>query len=317
MSLQLLVLCLAAFGLVASAVSGLVNLSLPLFDRVALSLRTRQRAFLWFGLGALPTAIGALTIVASFFPAWGLAHDHCLSHGLHHPHLCPDHVGQAPGLVVLSIAAFVGFRLTSSVFELARTFLLSRSTANSLAQGSTWDGENFVFESETPDAFVFGFFSPRVFVSRALLALGSETSECVLAHERVHAQRRDSLIRVAATLLCLGHLPHIAEQIRTRLIAAQELTADEEGAASIVDGRVKMASAILTLARTRQLHAPALAFTDGDIRTRVAVLLEPPRQVHGFTARVLTVAAVALPLVVGFLHESIHHELETLLGILS
>lgn len=317
MTLELLVLCLAAFGLVAGAVSGLISLSLPMFDRISVQLRTRHRVGLWFGLGALPALVAVFTIGVSFFPALGLAHDHCLNHGLHHPHLCSAHVGEAPGLILVFIAGFVAIRALSELLRLARTARLSQTTARSLAEGSTQVGDQYVFPSDHPDAFVVGFFCPRVFVSRALLSLGSETSDPVIAHERVHASRRDSLWRCVASLLSLGHLPSLAAHLRARLVTAQEFTADEEGALSLPNGRLKMADAILTLAKSRQTLALGLSFTDGDLRTRIATLLYPPRSIPTWPAHVLLLCAVALPLIVGASHDLIHHELETVLGALS
>lgn len=317
MNVQLLVLCLSGFALVAVAVSALLYLGLPFFDRLASDLQERHRVALWFGLAALPTAIGFFSIVASFFPAWGLSHDHCLSHGPHHPHLCPDHLGGAPGLILFFIAGGVGLRVALSSLKVARLAYASRQTARILRDGSSAENGAFVFPSDDPEAFVVGLLRPQVFVSRALMRLGATISEPVLAHERVHAHRRDSLWRVLAAFLSFGHLPLAAELLRARLIAAQEFAADDEGARALCDGRVRMAEALVRLAKVRSGAVLGLSFVDGDVKARVSALLGAPRRARLWPARILWICALLLPVVVGLAHDFIHHELETLLGALS
>ena len=111
MSLTLVVLCLAAFAMVAVLVSGVVGGSLQWVDRFAAKLSPRHRARLWLGLAGLPALAAALAVGASFLPAMGIGHDHCLAHGPHHPHLCPHHLGAAPGIVVVCIALMLSMRL--------------------------------------------------------------------------------------------------------------------------------------------------------------------------------------------------------------
>lgn len=123
--------------------------------------------------------------------------------------------------------------------------------------------------------------------------------------------------RVLAALFSLGHLPHVAALLRARLIAAQEFAADERGAGPSKAGRLQMAEALIQLAKRQASTSLGIAFTDGDLRARVSVLLEPPRLGPVWPARVLLLIAIALPVLIGLSHDLIHHELEIVLGALS
>lgn len=149
------------------------------------------------------------------------------------------------------------------------------------------------------------------------MRLGVAISEPVLAHERVHARRHDAFFRVLSASLSFGHLPLVARLLRARLVAAQEFSADEEGARALCDGRVRMAEALVQLAKVRSAPVPGLSFVEGDVRARVSALLQSPRPVRRWPARVLWACALLLPVVVGLSHDLVHHELETLLGALS
>lgn len=317
MSLHLVVLCLSGFGVVAATTSGAVSLALPLFDRLATHLRERDRVALFFGLSVLPVAIGAFSILASFFPAWGLVRDHCLNHGPHHPHLCPDHLGSSPGLPLTVIALLVAARIVASFVQLVRSASISWKTRRALMEVSEMREGALIFPSATPEAFVVGLLRPRVFASSALFALGAPIYLPVLAHERAHAEGSDSMWRVLAALFSLGHLPHMATLLRARLIAAQEFAADERGAGPTKAGRLQMAEALIQLAKRQTSASFGLAFTDGDLKARVSVLLEPPRLGRAWPARVLLLLALALPVLIGLSHDLVHHELEIVLGALS
>lgn len=320
MSINLVVLCLAGFGLIAWLVSGSVRLALPFCDALASRIRQRHRVWLWLGLGVLPLALGASAVIVSFFPAWGLAPDHCLGHGQDHPHLCPHHLAfsQKPGLLLFFVAAAVVGQTLYSLYTFGRAAFLSARTARALQGASCVDADgNYIFPGEAPEAFVVGLVRPRVFVSRELLALGADISESVIAHERVHATRRDSLWRACWPLLTIGHVVPTGTSLWGRLTIAQEQSADEEGALSLTDGRLSMASALVALARTRLAPAGALSFTEGDVAARVSALVHPPRQFDVWSVRMLVAVGVLLPVLVAASHDHVHHALETLLGSLS
>jgi Zn-dependent protease with chaperone function len=294
-----------------------VGKMLPLLDRLSLCLAPRHRVRFWLAMSGLPLALGLLAVMASFLPALGIGHDHCLVHDHDHPHLCPVHVGGAPGIVVVFVAAMICFRTLHAIFGFIRGLRLSRNTSLVLSEGAERQDGAFIFSSDEPQAFVLNAFRPRVHVSRGLLALGRDIVEPVLAHERVHARCRDLLWRYLCPLLAIGHFPSVTGAIRRRLDAAQELAADAEAAATLPQGRLKLAEALVALARVTRTQAPGLAFTHGDLQTRVHALLEDGRAHSMWPARLVVVIGLLLPVVIAIFHHTIHHSLETLLGALS
>lgn len=317
MSMSLIVLCLAAFAMVAVLVSGIVELTLPYLDRFAAQLSPRHRARLWLGLAGLPSLLAMLAVGASFLPAMGIGHDHCLAHAPHHPHLCPHHLGDAPGVALVFIALLLAVRLVQVLAELGRGLLSSRETSHNLAQASELHADALVFPSAEPQAFVLGALRPRVHVSRGLLALGRDLAEAVLAHERVHARRRDLLWRALCPVIAVAHLPSTMASLRARLSTAQELAADAEAAQTLPDGQYKIAEALVLLARISRAPSPGISFVQGDLETRVRTLLAGRRGFPAWPARALLLTVLVLAAALAAAHDLIHHGLETLLGALS
>jgi hypothetical protein len=316
MTWSLFVLCLAAFAMVALLSSIATGAVLPGFDRLALAMTPRRRARLWLALAALPGAAAALAVLVSLLPALGFGSDHCLEHGAHHPHLCPHHVGAAPGIVLVAVAVLAVARAMHVAFGFVRALRLSYATSRALAEASDRRDGVLVFASEEPQAFVLGALRPRIHASHGLFALDEDVVAPVLAHERSHAGHRDLLWRALCPVFGAGHLPSVGWALGVRLAAAQEMAADFEAAEALPDGRLKVAEALVTLAKLRT-PAAGLAFTQGDIEARVVALLEP-RCVHAsWPARVLVAGFLALPVAAGLAHDVVHHGLETLLGALS
>jgi len=314
---SLVVLCLAAFTMVALVVSVLVGATLSWLDRIAAKLSPRHRVRWWLVLAALPWIVAVLAVGASFFPAIGVGHDHCLAHGSHHPHLCPHHRGEAPGIVLVVIALLLCTRTAQLLVALGRGIRRSRDTLGSLAQACEERACVRVFPSDDPQAFVLGTLRPMVHVSSGLLALGPHIVEPVLAHERVHARRRDLLWRALCPVMAVGHWPMIANAVRMRVMAAQEMAADAEAAETLSDGRFKIAEALVLVARMSRMPSIGMSFTQGDLKTRVQALLEGHRKFSNASTRALLLCALRLPVALGASHDLIHHGLETLLGVLS
>lgn len=317
MTATLVILCFAAFAMVAVLVSGVTHAALSCLDRLAMRIAPRHRAWLWLGVAGLPSLVGLLAVTASFLPAMGLGHDHCLAHGPHHPHLCPHHIGSAPGIVLVFIAFLLALRAARVLTELLRCLHLSRDTSGALAAISDHDDGVLVFPSDEPQAFVLGVLRPRVHISRGLLSLGRDIVTPVVAHERVHARHRDLLWRAVCPLLAIGHLPGATTAIKARLAAAQEMAADEEAAEALPEGRLKIAEALVMLAKLARTSSPGISFTHGDLQARVRALLEGRRVHSAWPVRLLFAALLLVPALVGTSHDLIHHGLETLLGALS
>jgi hypothetical protein len=315
-SASLLVLCLAAFGIIAAALSCALGVALHGLDRLAGRIVPRHRVRLWLGLAVLPAAAGGMAILVSLLPALGLGDDHCLAHGLHHPHLCPHHVGGAPGILLVAAAALTALRFLHGAVACARDLRLSQRISRALAEASDRTEDVFVFPSDRPQAFVLGAVRPHIYMSRALVALGNDIAVPVLAHERVHVRRRDPLWRALCAVFAVGHLPSVAAAIRSRVCTAQEMAADAEGADTLADGRLKIAEALVFLAGF-DTASPGLAFTHGDVQTRVRVLLRDPAAHLRCLSSLLLAGCVVVAATIGWSHDAIHHGLETLLGALS
>lgn len=313
---ELLVLSIAAFALVATLVSVLERATLPWLDRLAARLEPRHRVRLWLGLAALPSVAGLLLVAASFLPALGIGHDHCIAHDPHHPHLCPHHPGAAPGMALVLVAAAAVLRLGRAALVWVRDVRACRAASDALDAVSERLGDISVFPSREPQAFVLGALRPRVHLSSAIAGFGPELLEAVVAHERVHAARRDLLWRGLGSMVAAAHLPAMAAALRVRLVTAQEMAADEEAARSMPQGRIRVAQALLQLARTSREPMPGVAVVSGDVDARVRALLDGGRPGTVWPARLLLAGSVIAPLFVGVAHAPIHHGLETLLGLL-
>ena len=136
-------------------------------------------------------------------------------------------------VVALTVASVVRQVRASSRFERALTCVACVSGAS-------------VFEACAPQAFCIGLLRPRVYVSRAALALlDGDELKAVLAHEAHHARRRDPLRLLVARALSDGlfFLP-VVRRLAERYAALAELAADES-AAQGRGGRRALASALL------------------------------------------------------------------------
>jgi hypothetical protein len=102
-----------------------------------------------------------------------------------------------------------------------------------------------VVDDDEPQAFCIGLLRPRIYISRAALALlGDDERAAVLAHESHHACRRDPLRLLVARALAEGlfFLPAV-RRLPERYAALAELAADR--AATAGAGRRALASALL------------------------------------------------------------------------
>ncbi len=283
----------------------------------------RHRALVLLALA--PPALGLVSLFAALLPSvlalrWP-AHDHCLAHH-GHVHLCflhpPTHPGNGASWLVLALAlGWLAARATRALVELRRA---SRAAARLLSQ-SHGDVRLHarVLPAEAPLCLLVGVMRPVVVVSEGLVAQVSSADLAVLLHhERAHAARRDTLLRLvvrAATALLWG-------PARTRLLRALALAAEQscdEAAGRAVGDRLQVAAVILKAERLLQAPPAALASAaaafGGDVPARVEALLAPPRP-PGTLARPAALAVLATIALVAA-SSSLHHLAESLLGALT
>jgi len=312
----LVILCLAAFAVVATLTSAALAVALPWIDCVFSRLRGAKQVRAWLGVAVLPAVLGTTVLVSALLPSMGLGVDHCLAHEPHHPHLCAQHALVFPGSVLIVIAALVALQSALAVASFARAAFLGWMTCRTLTQGSEHMDDVLAFRSAEPHAFVLGIVAPTVHASTGLLALAPALRAPVLAHERAHAEARDPLWRAIFPLLALGHLPMVSGAIARRLITAQEMAADTK-AAKTVGSRLHVADALVTLARLHSQPCPGLSFTHGDVGARVRALLQEPAVPSRWIGRSLLGVSGAIVCAISLFPEPVHHAVETVLGILS
>ncbi|MCA9601818.1 MAG: M48 family metalloprotease [Polyangiales bacterium] len=317
MTFGLAVLIVATVALVAVPTSALVRGALPWLDRLAGLLAPRAAVRFWLVLAALPAVFAGLLVTTAFLPAFGIGTDHCLQHGEPHPHLCLAHGADLPGVALLAMSLLVAACILRATASLVRSVRLIRETSWALHLSAEPQGDVLVFDAREPQAFVLGVFRTRVHVSRALLALGPDIVEPVLAHERAHIRWRDPLWRVCVPVLAVGHLPATARALAARIGMAQELAADAEAATSLTDGRTRVAEALLALVERHHAPLHSVAFVHGNVDARVRALLREPVETRTSITASMLGAVVALFGVVVTCHEAVHHTLERLLGMLS
>jgi Zn-dependent protease with chaperone function len=219
-----------------------------------------------------------------------------------HAFLDPVH-GVFQGLFVagLSYAAFDRLRAWHSMARALAPF----STSPPQVGSATWraavaadmDPERIRLATGLPSpAFTAGWLRPRVYVAADLEnRLSADELAAVLAHEHVHATRRDplrlSLLRfLACTLFWIPALRRLA----TDVAAEGEVRADDHAAQR---HGLALASALVRLAGWERAVEPvAVGFTGGDLLERRVLRLTgeeiPPRS--NVTRRSMAGAAIAL-----------------------
>ena len=275
-------------------------------------------------VAALPFLTGWMLITAalgpSLFAGVGLGTDHCLVHLDHAIHLCLSHLPSTAPTLALSAVAAVGAAISlSASWRVGTLMFRGRSEARSLASIAREHGDVRWIESPLPLALTAGLARPRVYVSSGLeRGLDDIELGAAIAHERCHARERHALLKMAAMVLGMFHLPSVRRELASLLDLACERRADESAAEEVVD-RVRVASALIRAHRLVAARPSTILAMTGDspshLEKRVRALLDEraPGRRRSWTAWVLT-SAVALPVIAN--HE-LHHAVEHVLALLA
>lgn len=316
-----LVLILAAVGLAAAVVvaglsrslrSGILNLlgRMPVEQRANLLL-------VWALLPLLAGLMAVAVVVApSLLAAVGLMADHCLLHGSHHGHLCLLHPGTTPAIPGATplLGLLGGGILLGAASKARRLERATRPWRTLRRAASSESGANIrILETTRPVAATVGLMRPTVLLSRGLLdRLSPQAGRAVRAHEAAHRRRRDPLRLALARWGTSLHLPGTGGALYRELDLVVERAADEAAARRVGD-RVKVAEALLAVARLRPATAPGPGFGEGPVEVRVQALLEEgPKDRR--PCRGIGSALAGLAVAFFAFSPQFHHGLETLLG---
>lgn len=278
----------------------------------------RARRVEW--ITAMPLAGFLLAVLVVLLPgllkAMGVFADHCLEHGLHHPHICFTHLPAfTPGQVLAGglLAGLTLSVLTLGRFawrQLADLRLMRRITRLS---GSSW--AVLPVKSPGTQAFVCGMRRPRIVVSTTLRdVLSPAERRAVLHHEIAHARAGDPASRVFLEFLLCFHLPLARRRLRSLWQQAVEERADDVVAEKGYG--LDLAQALVRVVRLQQgegrVPSSALAAVSANVANRVRRLADGrPEQSE---PRVLDRLLPCLPVPVMALAIANHHALETLIG---
>ena len=316
--LTLLWIMLAALpvGWVVSAVAAGMLAQVPVDRR--LDPRTRIRR-VWL-VALLPWVSPLVLLLALAAPAAAksleLIADHCLSHGIGHPHLCLEHL---PALALAHWHWLAVFLATGWFGFIATRYAMVNRKADSrlrtMACLARSRGRLRILDTAECVAFAADPGGrPLILVSRGLLEhLGPRERRIVLAHEAAHLRHRDPIQSRWLEWLLLAHWPTGAARLRRIWHQAVEERTDESVATRF--GADQVARTIVDVARaTAGREVPALSAAGADTLQRIDRLLSgrawtSPIPVYE-VVYATTVAAVACAIA------DSHHAIETLLGIL-
>ncbi|MCL2137146.1 MAG: M56 family metallopeptidase [Coriobacteriia bacterium] len=176
-----------------------------------------------------------------------------------------------------------------AVFGIASYVRLKRkmASANEVGEG--------VYESaRAASPFMLGLAKPRIYLP---IGISPDEREYVVAHERIHLQRRDHLVKCAAYLiLCLHWFNPFAWLAFLLMGVDMELSCDERVLKDLGAGiKKKYSMSLLAMASSHwPVSTSPLSFSEGGLKERI-------KNVMGFKkpSRMLVVLSVAVALVVG------------------
>ena len=268
--LRILVVGLAAFAAAGMAAALIVPMVAGILPRGSGASRARRLALLRMFPSTLAMGVGAAVLLS--FVAFE-----------------PRQEGEYMGAVIPALAAFGLLLIAGSLWrthQLARATRALEQRLMATAQPVPLHGISvpaFCVEAEFPIVAVVGWRRPRLIIARSVLeSCSKDELTAVLAHEQGHIDRRDNLRRLMLSVApdVLAWLP-ASERLLTAWREAAEDAADDDAAQSGTEGRARLASALLKVARLapgRRTSGlmPASALYNGDgLDRRVRRLLAP------------------------------------------
>jgi Zn-dependent protease with chaperone function len=318
----LLELCAVAAVGFAAAATLVWGIAYPLLRARLLRWHPTVRAWMIEWITIAPLLSGAtftaLALAPSAMTAAGMLGDHCAEVGHAHAHLCvlhpPAWVGhEIPWVLFGFVLALTIAAATTAVrgYVAARRIKRGLLAASRPAPGL----DAHVVASDVPLSVTAGLWRPTVFLSSGLLgALRHPVLDVVIAHERGHVARRDTLRSLIVAALSWVHLPWTRRRLLEDLALAQEEACDDL-AVGAVGSRVVVADAIVAVERLLGGTAPTLAagFTGGTVSARVERLLQDPHEERQGVGGLLAATFVATLAVATLV--PVHHLTEAFLHV--
>lgn len=174
------------------------------------------------------------------------------------------------------------------------SFQLKRQLGN-----AQWIEENIYEVDNLPTAFVFGIFTPRIYLPSGLTG---GNREAVIEHEKMHIRRRDYLIKPMAFLLTCIHWFNPLVWLSFQLLCRDmEMSCDERVIRRIGGERKKeYSAALLSLAAEKKvISGSSIAFGEGAVRKRIMNVLSYRRLTfwaNAFVVVLLTAVLIGLAL---------------------
>ena len=269
--LRVLVIGLAAFATAGMAAALIVPLIANSLTRGSGALRARRLASMRMLPSVIAAGCGAIVVLAfAFFE--------------------PRQEGEYMGAAIPALAGFSLLLMAGSLWRARRLARATRALEQRWMTSATpipLDGISvpaFAVEADFPIVAVVGWRRPRLLIARSVLdSCSPDELTAVLAHEQGHVDRRDNLRRLMLSVApdILAWLP-VSERMLAAWREAAEDAADDDAARAGSEGRVRLASALVKVARLAPGRRacglmPASALYSGDgLDRRVRRLLDPP-----------------------------------------
>lgn len=272
-------------------------------------------------IAAMPLAGLVLAVLVVLLPAVlksvGLIADHCLAHGLHHPHICFTHLPVfTPGLPLTILLIGVPAAGAAVVGKWALHQFRDRRLAHRIDRlaMSRWP----VISIDLPgaQAFLLGPGRARIVLSRTLQRILSPAERrAVVRHEVAHARAGDPRRKRWLEFLLAFHPPFLRGAIRAQWLQAVEEHADATVAEQ--GGGLDLAQALVKAVRHQAPGAArpstAMTVTAADLARRVRRLTGERAEHRGSVT--LEIWLWSVPLMAAGWAATHHHALEHLLEI--
>lgn len=306
------------FGMLIGALLAGAAARFMISDMHSPALRCRRVERMAF----LPLVTSLLAILALMLPALfklaGLIDDHCLTHGLHHPHFCLRHMPALDagpmGVTLVILGAWPLAGLARATFDQYRQARLTATIALIAPAGRRL----IRTEADSPRAYLLGIRQPRIVLTDGLLRLLSPSERrAVVHHEIAHARSGDPARRLLLGLLMPMHLPHTRRRLMHQWKQAVEERADDTVATR--GQGLDLASALVKILRVGAPEPPMAAFSMGadsaDIALRIRRLAgrAPEQPASPWLERSLFAALGLAALAIA----GKHHLAETFIGWLA